>query len=144
MVRLRPPSTLVYLAARDPAADWSWPEPEEPPPDSALIFSWAMILDELGGGRCRLLLRLRMKRVGHRMSPPFRAFAGLVDYVTIALMAAGLRERLWVEQGPAQEPATVQAPYAGSPGAQARPRSVCPAVASTVFRCLSDSPIVAT
>jgi hypothetical protein len=51
-----------------------------------------------------------MKRVGQRMLPPFRAFAGLVDYVTIALMAAGLRERLWVEQGPAQEPATVQAP----------------------------------
>jgi hypothetical protein len=94
VVTLRPPRALVYLSMRDPAADWGWPEPEEPLPDGALTFSWAMILDELDRGRCRLLVRLRMKRVGQRTSPLFRAFAGLVDYVTIALMAAGLRERL--------------------------------------------------
>ena len=63
-------------------------------------------------GRCRLLVRLRMKRVGQGMSLLFKAFGGLVDYVTIALMAAGLRERLWGEQA---------CPSHSTPAARARP-----------------------
>lgn len=94
VVTLDPPRALVYLSLRDRADNWRWPA--NPKDRSGVVaFSWALILDELEGGHCRLHIRLR-GRFG-RSQPPRRvaaALGGLVDYLTIVVMFAGLKERV--------------------------------------------------
>lgn len=94
VVTLDPPRALVYLSLRDRADSWRWPAGASERTD-VMAFSWALILDDLEGGGCRLHIRLR-GRFG-RSRPPRRLMAGLgglLDYLTIVVMFAGLKERV--------------------------------------------------
>jgi hypothetical protein len=93
VVYLDPPHVLVYLTMREPSRDWRWPEGE--PSEDALVLSWALVLDSVGSSRSRLHLRLRATReTWRRRAPLVEPLFGLIDYLTIAAMIAGLRERL--------------------------------------------------
>ena len=71
------PSSLVYTSRR-----------------GHLNLSWALFLEPVSGApqQTRVCLRLRMAPVRHRGLA--RTAGGLVDLLTVAAMAAGLRERL--------------------------------------------------
>lgn len=88
-----PPHALVYLSRRDRTRGWAWPADEADP--GAMAFSWALILDDAGAGRSRLHVRLR-GRLGPRgpLRPLMLVLGGLLDYLTIVLMFAGLRQRV--------------------------------------------------
>jgi hypothetical protein len=89
------PRALVYRSLRPWPLDEPWPEPNAQLPDKTLAFSWAIVVDELAPSQTRVHLRLRAKRgQSDSASKPLTLFGGLVDYVTVALMFAGLRERL--------------------------------------------------
>jgi hypothetical protein len=95
VMEIDPPEALVYLTIRQRSRNWTWPEPDDPLPGDALALSWALVLEDLGGSRSRLHVRLRGGR-GRRgrfmwlVGPVF----GVIDYVTIVVMFAGLKERL--------------------------------------------------
>jgi hypothetical protein len=72
--QLTPPQTLVFRSLR-----------------GRTEISWAIGLHPVPAGT-RIWLRLRMGPVRHRR--PARTLGGLVDLLTIAGLAAGLRERL--------------------------------------------------
>ncbi|MHA6758364.1 hypothetical protein [Streptacidiphilus sp. PAMC 29251] len=72
---LQPPHTLVHRSLR-----------------GATAVSWAIILVPMGQDRTRVQLRLRLDPVKHRWLA--RSGGGFVDLVTVAGLAAGLRERL--------------------------------------------------
>lgn len=93
VTQVEAPRVLVYLTLRDPAARWTWPQ-SDPPPDGTLALSWALLLEPARGGRCRVTARVRATRQGKPMAWWFYWLGGLVDWLTIALMFAGLRERL--------------------------------------------------
>ena len=94
VMALEPARTLVYLTIRQPSVNWTWPEPEAPLPRGALVLSWALLIDEIDGAHCRLYVRLRGKREGLPASWAMVIIGGLIDYLTIVLMFAGLRQRL--------------------------------------------------
>ena len=75
---LEPPSALVYTSRRG-SSDVSWSIVLRAAPDSS-------------GATTRVLLRLRVGPVRHRRL--VETAGGLVDLLTIAGLAAGLRERL--------------------------------------------------
>ena len=89
-----PPHTLVYLSVRSPAANWTWPDPHKPLPADVFQFSWALILKEIDPTHCRFTIRFRAKGQPSRLTWLVFPLAGLIDYLTIVLMFAGLRERL--------------------------------------------------
>src|SRR5512135_178154 len=92
VMQMEPPHALVYLSLRDPSADWTWPKDENVLPKNAFAFSWSFFLDDLGTNRCRLQIRFRGQQHGKTMSRVIYFFGGLIDYLTIVLMFAGLRE----------------------------------------------------
>jgi hypothetical protein len=94
VMQIEPPNVLVYLSLRDPSANWGWPSNENALPKDAFAFSWSFMLEELESNRCRLQIRFRGQQKGNAVSRLFYLFGGLIDYLTIALMFAGLRERL--------------------------------------------------
>jgi hypothetical protein len=94
VMQIEPPNVLVYLSLRDPSANWTWPKDENALPPNALAFSWSFLLDDLENNRCKLQIRFRGQLQGKTISPLFYLFGGLIDYLTIVLMFAGLRERL--------------------------------------------------
>lgn len=83
---------LVYLSLRQKSRNWTWPEVSDPMPDDVLALSWALVLIPAGDDRSRLHLRLRMRPTRERS--PLMVFGGLFDWVTVALLFVGLRERL--------------------------------------------------
>jgi hypothetical protein len=92
---LRAPEVLVYLTMRQRSTGWRWPAESESLPDDVLALSWALVLSDLGGSRTRLHVRLRGRRgAGLRLMRVAGPAIGLVDYLTIVAMFAGLKERL--------------------------------------------------
>jgi uncharacterized protein YndB with AHSA1/START domain len=75
VARIEPPRNLVYRSRR-----------------GHTDITWSLTLEPAPGGRTRVFLRLRMAPVRHQRLA--RTLGDLVDLVTIAGMAAGLRERL--------------------------------------------------
>jgi hypothetical protein len=72
---LQPPTALVHTSVR-----------------GATGLSWALVLRPATGGTTRMHLRLRLAPVRRRRL--VRAGGGLLDELTVAALAAGLRERL--------------------------------------------------
>ena len=91
---LDPPCALVYRSLRQRSKGWTWPQTERPLPPDAMAFSWALIIEDAGQDRSRLHVRLRATSGRGRISPLFRFGGGLVDYATLVVLFAGLRERL--------------------------------------------------
>jgi hypothetical protein len=91
---LDPPHALVYRSLRQRSRGWTWPETERPLPPDAMAFSWALIVEDAGQDHSRLHVRLRATSGRGRISPLFRFGGGLVDYATLFVLFAGLRERL--------------------------------------------------
>jgi hypothetical protein len=98
---IEPPRVLVYYSVRQPSADWTWPDVDNPLPEDALALSWALILEPLASDRTRLHIRLRADPPGRKtLAWPMRIIAGIVDWLTIALLFRGLNERLRPPGGP--------------------------------------------
>ena len=57
-----------------------------------LVLTWAIVLEPQDGGSTRVLLRLRLHPVRRRRMAT--VVGGLVDALTVAGMASGLRERV--------------------------------------------------
>ncbi|HZD97246.1 MAG TPA: hypothetical protein VE132_03685 [Micromonosporaceae bacterium] len=87
VVSIDPPHALVYqsIRARRPQHGSARPN---------LVLSWALVLDDLPDGRCRLRIRLRTSQIGRRFPRAAEAMADTVDRLTVALLFAGLRERV--------------------------------------------------
>jgi len=83
---------LVYLSLRQKSRNWTWPQQTEPLPDDVLACSWALVLTPLDDTRTRLHLRLRVGT--RRERSPLMFLGGLVDWLTIAPLFVGLRERV--------------------------------------------------
>jgi hypothetical protein len=98
VVALEPPRTLAYLSLRDPSANWTWPQSDDSLPRDTLGFSWALVLEEICDGQCRLYIRLRGKWQDPRFPWAMFLLGGLIDYLTITLMFAGLSQRLREQQ----------------------------------------------
>jgi hypothetical protein len=94
VIELDPPRALVYLSLRDWGRNWTWPT-DNRPPSEVMAFSWALVLDEIDAERCRLHIRLR-GRFGKRgwLRPLLVPLGGLIDYLTITVMFAGLKQRV--------------------------------------------------
>jgi uncharacterized protein YndB with AHSA1/START domain len=80
---------IVYSADRGAGDD--------PGSSRSLALSWALVLRPVGPGT-RLHLRLRMRGTA-RFPAAVQALGGFVDYLTIALLFAGLRQRLRAATG---------------------------------------------
>ena len=94
VMELEPPRALVYLSLRDRSRNWSWP-PDDAFPAEGMAFSWALILEATGAGSCRLHIRLRGGfGTRGRLRPLLMALGGLVDYLTIVVLFAGLKQRV--------------------------------------------------
>jgi hypothetical protein len=52
------------------------------------------VLDDIADGRSRLRIRLRTNQIGQRFPRASEAMAETIDRVTVALLFAGLRERV--------------------------------------------------
>lgn len=89
---LQPPRALVYRSLRQRSRNWTWPEAEDPMPSDVLALSWALVLSKVDESSSRLHLRLRIHTLRERS--PAMLLGGLFDWVTVALLFAGLRERL--------------------------------------------------
>ena len=94
VIELDPPRALVYLSLRDRSRNWSWPIDDGPRSD-LMAFSWALVLDEIDADNSRLHIRLR-GRFGKRgrLRPVSMPLGGLLDYLTIIVMFAGLKQRV--------------------------------------------------
>jgi hypothetical protein len=57
---------------------------EDPLPEGAFAFSWALVLQHVNNRQYRLYIRLRGKREGKSFAWPLFLMGGPVDYVTIA------------------------------------------------------------
>lgn len=91
---LLPQHALVYLSLRDRNAGHRWPAGDRRGP-GVLALSWALVLHGDGDrDRTTLHIRLRIARTGRRGSRAVRAVGGFFDWVTIAGLHRGLRERL--------------------------------------------------
>jgi hypothetical protein len=87
-----PPRSVVYLSLRDKTRGERWPVDDRQDRDGVLAFSWALVLREADDGATRLHLRLRMKLRPTRL--PFGTIGGLFDWITVAVLFRGLRERV--------------------------------------------------
>lgn len=85
-----PPHTLVWLSKRQRSAGWRWPTDAA---DDVMVLSWALVLRPDAAGS-RLHLRLRFNRLGGRAQPVIAIAGGIFDWLTVELLARGLRERL--------------------------------------------------
>jgi len=92
VAQIEPEQALVYLSLRQKSHNWTWPDPSDSLPEDVLAFSWALVLRPVDEAHCRLHLRLRMRTTRERSPAMF--FGGLFDWVTVALLFAGLRERV--------------------------------------------------
>ncbi len=92
VAQIEPEQALVYLSLRQKSRNWTWPDPSDSLPEDVLAFSWALVLRPVDEAHCRLHLRLRMRTARERSPAMF--FGGLFDWVTVALLFAGLRERV--------------------------------------------------
>ena len=90
---LRSPHTLVYFSVRLPSAGWGWVDKNDPRQKDALKLSWVLLLEEKSSGQCRFYIRLRAYFPGRNMTW-ISLFGGLVDYLTIVLLFAGIKDRL--------------------------------------------------
>lgn len=81
---LEPDEHVVYRAARPAQGDHGSSRP--------LLLSWALVLRPDGSGT-RLHLRLRMRGTA-RFPAAVQALGGFVDHLTVALLFAGLGQRL--------------------------------------------------
>ncbi len=86
------PRSIVYLSLRDKRRDERWPTDDRQDRDDVLAFSWALVLRDAGGDSTRVHLRLRMKLRPTRL--PVGTIGGLFDWITVALLFRGLRERV--------------------------------------------------
>ena len=86
------PRALVWLSLRDRHDGWRWPA-DDRRADHVLALTWALVLSPVGDSSTRLHLRVRIPRRG-RLAPLVEVGGGLVDALTVALLFAGLRERL--------------------------------------------------
>jgi hypothetical protein len=94
VAHLEEPHALVYSSLRDPSDRWRWPEDDDPLPPGVFAFSWALVLDAAEGGRTRLHVRFRYTRNNtSHLTWLLGPLMGVVDYATIAVLFAGLRER---------------------------------------------------
>ncbi|MDQ2751087.1 MAG: hypothetical protein M3Y44_16385 [Actinomycetota bacterium] len=87
-----PPRTLVYLSLRDRGNNHRWPVDGRRGP-GVLALSWALVLESRGPGST-LHIRLRVARAGRRWGRQIEVVGGLFDWLTIAGLHRGLRERL--------------------------------------------------
>ena len=94
VILLEPDHCLVYLSIRQPSANWTWPQPDNPLPTNALALSWTLLLEETTPGQSRLYIRLRGKSQGQHASLGLFLIGGWIDYLTIVLMFAGLKQRI--------------------------------------------------
>lgn len=87
VVSIDPPHALVYqsLRPRKPRGGVARPD---------LVLSWALILEDLPNGRSRLRIRLRTNQIGQRFPRAAELMADAIDRFTVALLFAGLRERV--------------------------------------------------
>lgn len=83
---------LVYLSLRQKSRNWTWPDRTDPLPGDVLALSWALVLTPATATSSRLHLRLRLRTARGRS--PLMGLGGLFDWVTVALLFAGLRERV--------------------------------------------------
>lgn len=88
---LRPNEALVYLSLRDRNNQHRWPADGRRDP-GVLALSWALVLDGHGSGTT-LHIRLRVARTSRRWSRAIEVVGGLLDWLTIAGLQRGLRER---------------------------------------------------
>jgi hypothetical protein len=91
---LEAPRALVHHSLRQRSRAWTWPDPDRPTPPDTFSLSWALVLDDLDRSRSRLHIRLRADPGGRRLRSATATLFGLVDWITVALLFAGLRERL--------------------------------------------------
>ena len=89
---IQPERALVYLSLRQKSRNWTWPDRTDPLPADVLALSWALVLTPVDQAHSRLQLRLRMRTARERS--PLMLLGGLFDWVTVALLFAGLRERV--------------------------------------------------
>lgn len=89
---IAPEQALVYLTLRQRSRNFSWPERINPMPDDVMACSWALVLTPLDATRTRLHLRLRVRT--RRDRSPLMFLGGLFDWMTIAPLFVGLRERV--------------------------------------------------
>jgi len=89
---VEPARALVYLTLRQRSRNWTWPEPTDPPPDNVLASSWALVLTPIDEAHTRLHLRLRVRTKRERS--PVMFLGGLFDWMTVAPLFVGLRERV--------------------------------------------------
>ena len=87
VVSVDAPHALVYqsIRPRKPLRGIARPD---------LVLSWALVLDDLADGQSRLRIRLRTNQIGQRFPRSAEAMADTIDRVTVALLFAGLRERV--------------------------------------------------
>ncbi|MBA3367280.1 MAG: hypothetical protein H0T99_01150 [Geodermatophilaceae bacterium] len=91
---IQPEQALVYLSLRQKSRNWTWPDRTDPLPDDVLALSWALVLSPVDHMHSRLHLRLRVQAARERS--PLMILGGLFDWVTVALLFAGLRERVGI------------------------------------------------
>jgi hypothetical protein len=87
VVSIDAPHALVYQSIRTRRPRRGMTRPD-------LVLSWALVLDDLPDGRSRLRIRLRTNQIGQRVPGAAEAIAETIDRVTVALLFAGLRERV--------------------------------------------------
>lgn len=94
VIEFDPPRALVYLSLRDRNHNWTWPS-DEAQTSAVMGFSWALLLDEIDADSSRLHIRLR-GRFGRRgrLRPVLMTLGGLLDYLTIIVLFAGLQQRV--------------------------------------------------
>lgn len=92
VVEVVPGRALVYLSLRDTAAGHRWPADGRADRAGVLPISWVLVLRPEGATSSRLHLRLRVRLRRRRV--PLAPVFDLFDAATVALLVAGLRERL--------------------------------------------------
>jgi hypothetical protein len=87
VVSIDAPNALVYqsIRARKPRGGVARPD---------LMLSWAFVLEDLPNGWSRLRIRLRTNQIGRRFPRAAELMTDTIDRLTVALLFAGLRERV--------------------------------------------------
>ncbi len=92
VVDLVPERAIVYLSLRDKSNGHRWPRDGRADRPGVLALSWVLVLSAEGADATRLHLRLRARIKARRV--PLTPLFELFDAVTVALLFAGLRERV--------------------------------------------------